>query len=424
MIFFFDNIKQLWRETNGAQQKTELLSKFMAIATAFVFPLSTTLLDFLLLATIIVNLLAGDLKRKFSAILHNPISLMLMMFFAFYVIGMFYSDAPFQYVFTRLGKYDKFLWGALLFPVFYGEDKWRDYAIRFFLISMGIALILSYFKAFGLLHYDTWHGPVEIFKDHIAFNFLLSFTVYLLLLEIVRTKDKLWRILLAIYLALAVYDSVFMCTSRTGYFVLAGLLFLFFIQRLRWKGIILAVAAVLILAGSAFYFSPVFKGRVAEIYSDMKVYNSNKVTSLGMRRSFWENGVKIIKLHPIIGTGTGSIKHEYSVLRPVPPFTPANPHDEYMAVAIQLGLVGLAYLLFMFAMQFWYSRYLRFPFKNIAQGIVLAIAIGSFANSWLTDSTQVQLYVYLLALTFSGLNSAPIIPKIAVKYANNDNASS
>jgi hypothetical protein len=73
-------------------------------------------------------------------------------------------------------------------------------------------------------------------------------------------------------------------------------------------------------------------------------------------------------------------------------------------------------------MQFWYSRYLRFPFKNIAQGIVLAIAIGSFVNSWLTDSTQLQLYVYLLALTFSDLNSA--VPKKVVNYADNNTTSS
>lgn len=388
-------------------QKLDLASKWLAVATAAVFPLSTSLMNVFFIAAVVFNLLAGNGVKKINSILRNPVSLMFLVFFAFYVIGVLYTTAPFLAAIRYLTKYSYFLIGAFFFPIF-EEDRWRHYAIRAFLGAMAVAVLLSYLKAFSVINYGTWYGPVEVFKGHIAFSFLLAFAAYLLLLEIFKPlpssgQHKYWRVVLMLYCALIIYDNLFMCISRTGYVVLMALIILFLIQKLHWRGLLLSILAVVLLIGSAFVFSPVFKARVEAAVSDLKIYRTQPLTSVGLRHSFADNSVKLVKAHPILGTGTGSLRYEYAKLSPPPASLTDNPHNEYLNVAVQLGAIGVIYLLFMFAMQLYLSRSLPLPWRYIAQAIVLIIIIGSVANSWITNTTQGHFYAYFIALTFSAL---------------------
>lgn len=391
-------------------QKLDSASKWCTVAIAAVFPLSTSLMNIFFVAAVVLNLLAGDTLKKINSILRNPIALMFLIFFAFYTIGVIYTSAPLLYAIRYLIKYSYFLLGVFLFPIFQ-EERWRHYAIKVFLGAMAAAVVLSYLKAFGVINFGVEYGPVEVFKGHIAFSFLLAFASYLLLMEIFSPlpnskKHKYWRAVLILYWVLVVYDNLFMCISRTGYIVLMALIILFLLQKLHWRGLLLAVLAVLLLMGSAFIFSPVFKTRMEAAINDLEIYSVQPLTSVGLRHSFVDNTMRLIKAHPLLGTGTGSLKYEYAKLEPPPAAVTDNPHDEYLNVAVQLGVVGLVYLLFMFAMQLWFSRLLPSPWRNIAQATVVIIIIGSFANSWITNTTQGHFYAYFIALSFAALSSS------------------
>ena len=382
--------------------KIETISKMLAVATAFAIPLSTSLTGVLFVLTVGLFYLAGNWQDKIMFIFYNRIALYLLLFFSFFVVGMTYTTASLSDALAMLGKYDKLLFAVLLLPIF-REERWRNYALNAFITAVGILLFFSYLKYFGVIKYGANYGPVEIFKGHIAFNFLMSFVAYLLLTKVAVARG--WqRWALAGLLGLIVYNIFFMSIARSGYFVFIALVILFFFQRLRRREVFVALLGTAVLFTCVFIFSPVVKSRMADMISDIKEYNYNKVTSVGLRMSFVKNSFHLIQEHPLFGTGTGSFKSEYAKIQPSPIVKTHNPHNEYLHIGVQFGTVGIMLLLLNFIMQLRYSKYLPKPYRNIAQAVVLSIMIGSLANSWLLDTTQGHFYAFFIAVTFAGLS--------------------
>jgi O-antigen ligase len=396
------------------QDWLEQASKIFALVTIFCLPLSTTLADIFLLITVVATLSSGNFYEKIAAIWHNQVARAFVVFFCLFVVGVIYSTAPLGDALAMLSKYDKLLLAAPLMLVF-TEDKWRNHAITVFLVAIAISVLLAYLKFWGLINYSNWDGSDEIFKGHIEFSFLLSFTVYLILLEFERVKDNRKRILLGVFIALLVYEILFIGTGRAGYFILAGLVLLFFAQKMHWRGVLLAVIVILLMFFVAFNFSSTFKNRMQLAVSEMVSYQEDQITSMGLRISFAKNSLKLIEQHPIIGTGTGSFKYEYAKITPTPTVLTHNPHNEYLHIGVQFGLVGLLMLLALFVIQFRLSFKLPQKMCFIAQATVLSIVVGCLANSWLMDTTQGHFYIYFMALTFSLLPRQGQAPHDRVK---------
>lgn len=390
--------------------RLELLSKLCAVATAAAIPCSTTMTDILFVLTVILNFAAGNIKVKLQFILQNKVALSLLIFFAMFIVGMSYTVVPIGDALKILGKYDKFLWGALLFPVFV-EEKWRLRAIYGFMVVILLMLFLSYMKAFGILHYDMGEGPIEVFRNHIQFNFLMAIGAYFLLLNIVRVKKANWRLLSLILFLLITYNVFFLSEGRSGYVVFGVIFVLFFVQHYRWRGLFLSIPALLILGSLAFLYSSAFHERIDYMKNEVNTYNINPVTSVGTRIEALQNSIKLVKQHPIFGTGTGSFIYEYAHIKPTPHALVHNTFNEYLYVGVQFGLLGMLLLLAMFGVQLWYGILLPNDMKYISQAIILSIMAGSFANSWLLDTTEGHLYTFFIALTFASLESKSLLLK-------------
>jgi len=152
--------------------------------------------------------------------------------------------------------------------------------------------------------------------------------------------------------------------------------------------------------------SPIFKGRINQAIHEVKTYDQNDETSVGLRITFVRNGLKLIKAHPFFGTGTGSYNTEYMAIKPTPPdlkIGPPNPHNSYIYIAVQFGIVGLILLLLFWAIPLLYSKFLPEREKYIARGIVLAMIIGSFSDNHILYILSRYLYMYFIAISFANL---------------------
>jgi O-antigen ligase len=125
------------------------------------------------------------------------------------------------------------------------------------------------------------------------------------------------------------------------------------------------------------------------------------------RLDFYRASLAIIEEHPLLGVGTGGFTRAYAdKTRGTDAFQTRNPHNEYLHFAVQLGLVGLAALLFLFGQHWRESARLASPLEcHLARGLVLAIAAGCLFNSLLLDHTEGLLYAWLTGMLFSGLKS-------------------
>ena len=103
-----------------------------------------------------------------------------------------------------------------------------------------------------------------------------------------------------------------------------------------------------------------------------------------------------IKEAPLFGHGTGSIRDQFrrSVAGQsgMAAEVAANPHNQTLAVGIQLGLVGIAVLLAM-----WIAHLALFRSDSFAAWVGLVVVVqnivGSLFNSHLFDFTQGWAYV-------------------------------
>jgi O-antigen ligase len=166
---------------------------------------------------------------------------------------------------------------------------------------------------------------------------------------------------------------------------------------LPWTATAGALFAAVMLSIFAWSLAPEVKNNITDLLSEVRRFQpEGKNTRAGERLEFWRKSIGFIADAPIIGHGTGSIRDQFrhSVVGQIGMAAMAaeNPHNQTIAVAIQLGLVGTAAL---FAM--WLAHVLLFRGDGIIAwaGLLLVTqnVVGSLFNSHLFDFTQGWGYV-------------------------------
>lgn len=380
------------------------LSQIFAVITAFVLPLSTAALMIFFSATVLCCLLAGNWYEKYLILRYNPMALMFVLFFVLFLIGLSYTTVPRPVGLHTVTKYSKFLLGFFLFSTFRNE-KTAVAAFFAFLIAASITLLLSFIKFFG--HSDLLHrfGPDSgVFKDHIFTGFLLAFTSYCFAIFAFSIKNA-WRWLFVLLFLATTYNVLFINLSRSGYVVLFSLLLLLASQLYTWRGLLAGVLISIFLCGGLLFLPANFKQQFNLAHSEITQYeHGNFATSIGLRLEFYHTSLKLLKKHPWLGTGTGSFAEDYLAIAHDKQFATRNPHNEYLNMAVQFGLLGFVILIAMFIVHAWASFQLQGLRKYFAQAVLVSIAVGSLFNSWLMDVTQGCFYVIFTALLFAGFS--------------------
>ena len=97
-------------------------------------------------------------------------------------------------------------------------------------------------------------------------------------------------------------------------------------------------------------------------------------------------------------------------VRAVPPFLHdrrhRHPHNEYLHLAVQLGLGGLVLFAAMMLAGLVRAGRLPPPDRTLARGIVLAFAVGCLFNDFLLDSTEGHIWALLAGGLFGGQKDA------------------
>jgi O-antigen ligase len=123
-----------------------------------------------------------------------------------------------------------------------------------------------------------------------------------------------------------------------------------------------------------------------------------------MRMEFYRGSLEIVRENPVFGAGTGSFPAAYAATVAGKQMEPTvNPHNEYLLIASQIGLVGLTCLITLFYLQWRHAARLAPLYRDLARGLVITFAIGCLFNSLLLDHTEGLLFAWATGLLFSGL---------------------
>jgi O-antigen ligase len=267
---------------------------------------------------------------------------------------------------------------------------------------LGISLSSVYYllRHAGLVQSDA--GVIW----HITYSLFLVFGIMLIVFFFKTSGSGRGRVFLVFLFAL-LFLNLLLSTGRAGHLafvlVLPFLLLYLFGTRHALK---VALACVLIVA--AMGVSPMVRERVMNAVEDIKEYQAtgDAGTSLGGRFHMWKRAVAIFTENPVLGAGTGSYR-KLMERHKVPSYWDTRhwqPHNMFLHMAASHGLVGVAVLVWLFAVLLRTGWRMR----GTARGFALLSYVSLMLIASLTDSQLLQPHSALLLAIVTGLGSAEV----------------
>ena len=383
--------------------RLERVADWLAVAVVVSLPWSTSATGILIvvwLAALAPTLDMPSLRRELAGAPGGlPVLLWLLA-----VAGMLWAQVSFSERIEGLGGFHKLLVIPLLLLQFRRSE--RGMAVLYaFLASCTLLLIASWVLKVlwdigqGLYVPGTIPGiPV---KDYIAQSteFLVcAFGLLAVSFDVLRMRRVALAIALAALALLFLANIYYVSPGRTALVVIPLLIAMFGLRRFGWRGLIGALLAGTVLVGIAWATSPFLRGRVLYSFHELDRYRQeNAASSTGLRIEFWKKSMSFIAEAPFIGHGTGSMPELFRRATVgesgAGAVASVNPHNQVLAVAIQLGMLGGAIVVAM-----WIAHLALFRGSGLVAWIGLAIVVqnvvSSLFNSHLFDFFHGWFYVF------------------------------
>jgi O-antigen ligase len=381
------------------------VADWLAVAVAVALPWSTSVSQILIVIWLIALFPTLDVATM-RRTLQNPAASLPVLLWLLALAGMLWANVPWSERLAGFEGFHKFLVIPLLLAQFHRSSRGR-YVLYGFLASCTALLIASW----GLMiSWRLWSVyvpgklPGLLVKDYIAQSTAFLICAFGLLgFSVERWRAWQWKLTAgAVLLAcLFVANIFYVAPGRTALVLLPLLLFVFGFWYFGWKGGIAACLVALMIGAAAWAASPMLRARVLASLSEVQTYQrDNTISSSAIRLELWKRSLAIIEAAPVLGHGTGSIPDQFrraAAGEGVSAIEGNNPHNQILAVAIQLGLIGFAVLMAM-----WVAHLALFRGGGLIAWTGIVIVLQSLAsapfNSHLFDSFHGWLYVFLFGV--------------------------
>jgi O-antigen ligase len=287
-----------------------------------------------------------------AALLESFSDIRIKMVFAFWgwvAIATLWSPADFGLRFEEVWSWRK----LLLFPmawVLFRDPRLKRAAVFTLIVTAGIYMFFSWAGYLGYVSLDR--APSQLLENHTTQGVVFASMSLLMLIMMKTDTLPMWvKLVFCLLIAGMVTNIVYVLTGRTAYvalLLLAPYGAWLVASRLRW----LSAAVVLVVISLALYNSDTAKSRVAQGLNEFGTTISGEAesyTSMGIRWVYWENTLRMIAANPILGSGSGGFSEDYAHIVADDAGWRAtvtdDPHQQYLLIAGEQGLVGLALFL-------------------------------------------------------------------------------
>lgn len=386
---------------DALNRRAEAAARWMVVATAFVVPLPTAWVTLTTLLFLGLWLCAGQFVQRWQVIRQHPLAMLSAALLVWMAVAMLWSPADWRPSLDQWWHYRELLLLPLMLSVV-GKDTttaatWQPRILNAFVWGFGVALVVSFLRWQGLVE-EGVGGKYAGFGGHTGFSVMLAFVAYVAWVRAQpRTPQRLWWALLGL---VCVGNLFLINTGRTGQVGFLALLPLAVASRLGWKKVWIGLLAVPALALAAYMASPVVHERVNQTVADVQGFQAgNAESNDGLRMDFWRHAVGFIQQAPMVGGGTGSYIYHYRQAAVAEGLTgnrvSDNPHNEYLLIAAQQGVVGLALLLALWGVQWWGAGRLPAAYADLTRALLLLMASGDLFNSFILDNLEGHFYMVM-----------------------------
>lgn len=382
------------------RQNFARLADCLAVALAVSLPWSTSATGILAVVWLLAAIPTLELQ-SLRRVMSNPAGALPVLLVALGAVGMLWAQVSWAERFDGVTSFLKLLFIPLLMHQFSRTGSGRRVLIGF-LVSCVLLLVLSWLMIAwsGIPWHGTAHTPGIPVKDYIAQSTMFTICIFVIgqfVHDVWRDGRRHLALALSALALIMLANVLYVATTRTALVIIPVLTLVFGYKLAGWKGAIGLVVGCFVLAAAAWPSSTYLRIRVVSFFHELDSYRpGGQPTSVGERLTFWTKSVEFIRAAPVFGHGTGSIHDQFRRTTAgqtgMAAEAAANPHNQTLAVGIQLGFVGIALL---YAM--WIAHLMLFRSATFAAWVGLVVVIqnivGSLFNSHLFDFTHGWVYV-------------------------------
>lgn len=398
---------------NRLQTEARRAAGWTTTALGFTIPIWVVADSILVVLLVACWAVSGEWRERLRRITANPVAISALLLFGWVLLGTLWGMGSPEERLHALKKYVDLLLIPLLISMAINVGE-RNRALLGLAASLGVTLVLSLMSGLGVLSISGVNScdlsDPCVFKKHTTHNVLMAFGALLFAVLAWKSSQRWRRWGWGCASVLAVGNVLLMVQGRTGYMVLAGLAILAFQMIFGWRGVLAAVVALSFCFSTAYQVSSSFHERVNLAVASVTQWNPKVAVvedPIGWRLEYYYHTSKIIQEHPLMGVGTGGFIQAYRARTEQARLdVPPHPHNQYLFIMAQVGIVGLGILLWLFVQQ-WRSASLAGDktYELLAKGLVVTIAITCLFQPGLVDHTEKLFYCLFSGLLFSGVDS-------------------
>lgn len=370
---------------------------------AFSMPISVFITDCLIFLISALWIVEGNLKQKWYSIKSSKWMFSIIILFVFYWFGLLWGDFH-QDAKWIIEKTALLLFLPILYSLKFCEKDLKN-AITGFIISMSlssfIALLINYNIIPRLTKVnDIFSNSYNIsaFMSYNYHNLFLVFSIFLVVVSLFKLPFKKRNIFLLLSLVLMCF-SLFTEAGRVGHVLfLVGAIFLtFHFFQKKPIGLIFTFALIASIFVLSIQYSDDFNRRVEETKENISNIETSNFNSISVRYNLWNYSLELIKKQPLLGYGTGSFSSQFSTLGPEISKNlegqHKTPHNNFLYVFFELGIVGLFILLSIFYFQF--KEYSKLSDRWIRSFFLILFLLSFFSDSYFQNHNSAILYVFI-----------------------------
>ncbi len=390
-------------------------ARAFAVAALCMVPISTALTNVFCALFAVTLVVSPEFWRNLRSLVAQPASLAALLLIAALAASVVYTAAPHDKAWGWVAKYDKLM--LLPFAIIaFQHANWAPIVRRAWFTTLCVVLVLSTTNYLGLTAIGPAHASnlpqsrAWVFKNHIAAGMFGALLIYQAADLALTARSTLARATFAGVAMLSLVNVFVMLQGRTGQLITLLLVLVVamrFVLALRKRsplraglaagGFVIAVAVLVAIACT------MNGSRLVKVASEVREYHQNDaVTPTGLRLEWYKKGLELYRAHPVIGYGAGGLEFEFAKLTQGKTAAEgqltANPHNEYLLMAVQLGTIGVLLFVNLLVQIARGSRTLDPRSRHLLLAWLAIFTIGSIANSLLLDFAEGHLLVLLAGI--------------------------
>ncbi len=401
---------------NNGMKKSEDFARYSIFAMVVGLSVSTALANIALVGFIFFAIQSKKIKEELGLVIGDPIICSSLMLFGALVVSVAWSVADASIAWQWVSKYKKLLFIPLV-ALFFQERRHKVIFIKVVLASLVIGLFISYLNYFGITKVGNCPEKGCSTHSYIALSMLNCLLMIISLAWLLFSggfKNKFSVFAISV---LSLINVVWVLPSRTGQLMLICILVMVSVifwaspenhEKSKQKTFFVSMAVLIgCLVG---LISTSQESRLIEsvnkivVHKEAALKSTDSDVAIDVRSEMYRKTIVLIAEKPLLGWGAGGQEEILARMSEQGAtanerYIFANPHNEYLLWAVQVGGLGLTLYLYWLITIWWAAMKIEYLVDRvIVLCWLLIFTLGCFLNSFLLDFSEGYMTILLISV--------------------------